>query len=53
VMAKDSIAGSLLAGTIGFDVNTSWIQLLLWACYLGVVLRLYTQPAKVTINAAR
>jgi len=53
VMAKDSIAGSLLAGTIGFDVNTSWIQLLLWACYLGVVLRLYTQPAKVTITAAR
>jgi high-affinity iron transporter len=52
-MAKDSIAGSLLAGTIGFDVNTSWIQLLLWACYLGVVLRLYTQPAKVTITAAR
>ena len=47
VMAKDSIAGSLLAGTIGFDVNTSWVQLLLWGAYLGIVLRLYTKPARV------
>jgi high-affinity iron transporter len=46
-MAKDSIAGSLLAGTIGFDVNTSWVQLLLWGAYLGIVLRLYTKPARV------
>jgi len=46
-MAKDSIAGSLLAGTVGFDVNTSWLQLLLWVAYLGIVLRLYTKPARV------
>lgn len=46
VMAKDSIAGTLLAGTIGFDVNTSWLQLFFYATYLGLVLRLYTQPAK-------
>ena len=46
-MAKDSIAGSLLAGTIGFEVNTSWVQLLLWVAYLGITLRLYTQPARV------
>lgn len=44
VMAKDSIAGSLLAGTIGFDVSTSWMQLLLWGAYLVITLRLYTQP---------
>jgi high-affinity iron transporter len=43
VMAKDSIAGSLLAGTIGFDVNTTWVQLIFWAAYLTVILRLYTQ----------
>jgi high-affinity iron transporter len=43
VIAKDSIAGSLLAGTIGFDVNTTWVQLIFWAAYLTVVLRLYTQ----------
>jgi len=44
-MAKDSIPGTLLGGTIGFDVNTSWVQLILWASYLGLVLRLYLKPA--------
>ena len=46
VMAKDSIAGTLLAGTVGFDVNTSWLQLVLWATYLGLVLRLYTRTVR-------
>jgi high-affinity iron transporter len=46
VMAKDSIAGTLLAGTIGFDVNTTWVQLFLYVAYLGLVLRLYTKPAR-------
>lgn len=46
VMAKDSIAATVLAGTIGFDVNTSWLQLLFYASYLLIVLRLYTAPAK-------
>jgi high-affinity iron transporter len=45
-MAKDSIAGTLLAGTIGFDVNTTWVQLFLYLAYLGIVLRLYTKPAR-------
>ena len=45
-MAKDSILGSLLAGTIGFDVNTSWLQLFIWAGYLGAVLALYLKPAQ-------
>ena len=44
-MAKDSIPGTLLGGTIGFDVNTSWVQLILWASYLALVLRLYLKPA--------
>lgn len=44
-MAKDSIAGTLLAGTIGFDVNTSWVQLALYVAYLGLILRLYLKPA--------
>jgi high-affinity iron transporter len=44
-MAKDSIAGTLLAGTIGFDVNTSWVQLVMYAAYLGLILRLYLKPA--------
>ena len=41
-----SIDGTLLAGTVGFDVNTSWVQLVLWATYLGLVLRLYTRPSR-------
>ncbi len=44
-MAKDSVAGTLLAGTIGFDVNTSWVQLALYVAYLGLILRLYLKPA--------
>ncbi len=44
-MAKDSIAGTLLAGTIGFDVNTSWVQLAMYVAYLAIVLRLYLKPA--------
>ena len=51
-MAKDSIAGSLLAGTIGFDVNTSWLQLALWSTYIALVLRLYLKaaPQKVLVK---
>ncbi|NDE71281.1 MAG: iron transporter [Actinobacteria bacterium] len=45
-MAKDSILGSLLAGTIGFDVNTSWLQLFIWVGYLAIVLALYLKPAE-------
>jgi high-affinity iron transporter len=52
IMAKDSIAGTLLAGTIGFDVNTSWVQLFFYASYLAIVLRLYTKssPAKTVVK---
>jgi high-affinity iron transporter len=51
-MAKDLIAGTILAGTISFDVNTSWVQLFLYASYLGIVLRLYTKssPAKTLVK---
>jgi high-affinity iron transporter len=52
IMAKDSIAGTILAGTIGFDVNTSWVQLFFYASYLAIVLRLYTKssPAKTLVK---
>jgi high-affinity iron transporter len=42
-MAKDSIAGTILAGTISFDVNTSWVQLFLYASYLAIVLGPFTK----------
>ena len=41
VIPKDSLLGSILGGTIGFDTTTSWLQFLVWAAYLGTVLSLY------------
>lgn len=49
-IAKDSIAGSLLAGTIGFQPKTSWLQLAVWLAYLATVLPLYLRPAKVKVH---
>jgi len=40
-IAKESILGSLLGGTIGFDTTTSWVQLLAWGIYLVAVLLPY------------
>ena len=37
-IAKDSLLGATLGGTIGFDTTTSWAQLIGWASYLVVVL---------------
>lgn len=45
-MSADSVIASLLAGSIGFDTTTSWLQLLIWSAYLGLVLRAYLKPAK-------
>ena len=41
VIAKESLLGGILAGTIGFDTTTSWLQFIVWAAYLGIVLSLY------------
>jgi high-affinity iron transporter len=35
-----------LAGTIGFDTTTSWLQLAGWLTYIGLTLRFYLVPAK-------
>ncbi len=37
-MPKGSIVATLLAGTIGFDTTTSWLQLVFYAGYLGLVI---------------
>jgi high-affinity iron transporter len=53
-LPADSLPATLLSGTIGFDVNTSWLQLFIWAGYLTAVLALYlkkttkSQPVAVT-----
>lgn len=40
-IAKDSILGSILGGTIGFDTTTSFLQFLAWGGYLVAVLAPY------------
>ena len=45
-MAPDSIIASVLAGSIGFDTSTSWLQFLIAGTYIAVVLGLYTKPAR-------
>lgn len=57
VIAKESLLGSVLAGTIGFDTTTSLLQFVLWAAYLAIVLSLYlksaaSKPAPVKSAAA-
>ena len=45
-MAPDSIVASVLAGSIGFDTTTSWLQFVLAGSYLAIVLWLYTKPQR-------
>ena len=45
VIAKESLLGGVLAGTIGFDTTMSLLQFVFWAAYLAVVLSLYLKPA--------
>lgn len=42
----DSWYGSLLKGTVNFQPNPSWLQLICWAAYLAVVLWLYSRKPK-------
>ena len=53
VIAKDSILGATLGGTIGFDTSTSWLQLVVWATYLTTVLSKYLikSKPKTLVNA--
>lgn len=45
VIAKESLIGGILAGTVGFDTTTSLLQFIFWAAYLATVLSLYLKPA--------
>ena len=37
-LSPDSVAAAALAGTVGFDTSTSWLQLGIWFIYLTAVL---------------
>jgi len=41
VIAKESLLGGILMGTIGFDTTTSWLQLVIYSLYLVAVLTPY------------
>ena len=45
VIAKESLLGGILAGTIGFDTTMSLLQFVFWGAYLAIVLALYLKPA--------
>ena len=45
-MSDALIDGLLLAGTIGFDTTTSWLQLAGWLTYIGLTLKFYLAPSK-------
>ena len=51
-IAKESILGSLLGGTIGFDTTTSIVQFIAWAGYLVAVLVPYLAKAKPAVVVA-
>ena len=55
LIPTDSVVGSFLSGTIGFDPSMSWLQLAIWSGYLIGVLALYLKPAKsaATLVAAK
>jgi len=46
-IAKESILGSILGGTIGFDTTTSFLQFFAWAGYLIAVLTPYLSKKSV------
>jgi high-affinity iron transporter len=44
----DSWYGTLLKGTINFQPDPSWFQVVVWVAYLAIVLPLYTRKPKAT-----
>ena len=51
-IAKESILGSLLGGTVGFDTTTSFVQFIAWSGYLVAVLVPYLAKAKPAVAVA-
>ena len=49
LFTRDSLLGSLLAGTVGFDTTTTWLQLGVYITYLFFVLTPYLSKARTKI----
>ena len=52
IIAKDSIMGASLSGTIGFDTTTSWLQLGVYVLYLGAVLVPYLSKPRTKASVS-
>jgi high-affinity iron transporter len=50
-MAKDSVMASILAGSIGFDTTTSWLQFIVAGAYIAAILWLYLKPSRTSKKA--
>ncbi len=51
LLGKETLIGAILAGTVGFDASTSWLQLGVYALYIVTVLRLYLVKASTKAPA--
>jgi high-affinity iron transporter len=49
-MPKESLVAGLLAGTVGFDTTTSWLQLAGWLVYVALTLSAYLSSPKTAKN---
>lgn len=43
---KDSVLATILDGTIGIGTSITWLQLVIWAAFLGTTLRFYLRAPK-------
>lgn len=44
---SDSVLTTILDGTIGISTSITWVQLFIWALYLGLALRFYLKKSPV------
>lgn len=52
LIAPDGVLGALLKGTIGFTPEMTWLEILAWAVYLGVVMTLFLRRARAGARPA-
>ena len=51
-LSPDSLIAGALAGSVGFSTSMTWIQVAIWATYLGAVLNFYLRPDRAAKESA-